>query len=67
MNRDPSARPTMEQVVDRFEEIVRGLSTWKLRSEVAKDRACFGFARSISHWILTVRLIAGRYTAIPMS
>jgi len=62
---DPSARPTMDEVVARFEKIVQGLSTWKLRSEVVKDRQTFLFFVSISHWILKLRLIVGRYPPIP--
>ncbi|KAJ7164804.1 kinase-like domain-containing protein [Mycena crocata] len=65
-NENPSLRPTMEQVVDRFEDIARGLSTWNLRSEVKKDRQRLSYLRSIFHCVLTLRLIAGRYPPIPM-
>ncbi|KAJ7088773.1 kinase-like domain-containing protein [Mycena belliarum] len=66
VNTDPALRPTMVEVVDRFEEIVRGLSNWKLRSRVAKTRDSFTTFRSIAHWIRRVRLIVGRYHPIPM-
>ncbi|KAJ6478647.1 kinase-like domain-containing protein [Mycena vitilis] len=65
VNTDPSKRPTMEEVVDRFEDLVRGMSNWKLRSQVAKKQH-FRFLYTLSHCMLTVRLIAGRKPAIPM-
>ncbi|KAJ7151754.1 kinase-like domain-containing protein [Mycena crocata] len=66
VNTDPSLRPSMDEVVDRFEELVRGLSSWKLRSRVAKDKHSFGVFLSISHWIRKSQLVVGRYPAIPM-
>ena len=35
---DPTMRPTMDVVVSRFDEILRSLSTWKLRSRVVKKK-----------------------------
>ncbi|KAJ6507289.1 kinase-like domain-containing protein [Mycena vitilis] len=66
VNDDPSKRPTMDEVVDRFEDAVQKLSIWKLRSRVAKDKHHIGFLLSISHWIRKVRLVLGRYPEIPM-
>ncbi|KAJ6525272.1 kinase-like domain-containing protein [Mycena vulgaris] len=39
VSNDPSLRPSMD-------EIVRGLSSWKLRSRVAKDRDSFSYKRA---------------------
>ncbi|KAJ7164807.1 kinase-like domain-containing protein [Mycena crocata] len=66
VNEDPSLRPTMDEVVVRFEEIVGGLSTWKLRSRVAKDKHHIGLFLGIAHWVRKVRLVIGKYPAIPM-
>ncbi|KAJ7782419.1 kinase-like domain-containing protein [Mycena maculata] len=66
VNADPALRPSMDEVVERFEEIVRGLSSWKLRSRAAKKPEHFGFIRNISHWIRRIQLIVGRYPPIPM-
>ncbi|KAJ7156551.1 hypothetical protein C8R43DRAFT_1065471 [Mycena crocata] len=66
VNKDPSLRPNMDEVVDRFEALVSTLSSQKLRSRVAKDMASFGIFHSVSHWIRRVRLIIGRYPPIPM-
>ncbi|RDB25211.1 hypothetical protein Hypma_007478 [Hypsizygus marmoreus] len=49
---DPKSRPTMDEVVSRFENIVAGLSTWKLRSRLVDvdERPARGVMRSIVHW-----------------
>ncbi|KAJ7782422.1 hypothetical protein DFH07DRAFT_874537 [Mycena maculata] len=66
VNTDPALRPTMEEVVDRFEEIVHSLSSWKLRSRVAKDKDSFGITYIIAHWMRRLQLVVGRYSPIPM-
>jgi hypothetical protein len=64
---DPAKRPTMSEVVTRFDEIVQGLSTWKLRSRVVGvgDFAIASFFRDIPHWVRRLRYIASRVPAIP--
>ncbi|RDB25045.1 hypothetical protein Hypma_007489 [Hypsizygus marmoreus] len=64
---DPKARPTMDQVVSRFNDIVLGLSTWKLRGRVASvdERRVRGTLRSIAHWTKQLRFMARRIPAIP--
>jgi hypothetical protein len=49
---DPSKRPNIDEVVERFEVIRKGLSNWKLRSRVIKrdDNPVLGFFRTITHW-----------------
>lgn len=40
-NPDPSKRPTMEEVVARYAEILQGLPSWKLRQRVARSDEFF--------------------------
>ena len=63
----PEERPTMEEVVRRFEEIRKGLSSWKLRSRVINrsDWALFGFFRFFAHWRRRVVYIVKRIPPIP--
>jgi hypothetical protein len=64
---DPAKRPTMKQAVARLEEILNGLSTWKLRSRVVLqgDSSFFGFFRFISHWSRRIGYILRRVPALP--
>ncbi|KAJ8474870.1 hypothetical protein ONZ45_g15805 [Pleurotus djamor] len=50
-NPDPSKRPTMDEVVERFEKMRKSLSSWKLRSRVVKADEIYvvGVVRSIGH------------------
>ncbi|KAH7918651.1 hypothetical protein BV22DRAFT_1041582 [Leucogyrophana mollusca] len=50
---DPSERPTMDEVVARFDIIRKGLSSWKLRSRVVdkQENAVSGLFRDAGHWI----------------
>jgi hypothetical protein len=65
---DPEKRPTMDEVVARFETIRKGLSPWKLRSRVVKenDSVLGGFFRGVAHWARRVRLVTTRVPAVPM-
>ncbi|KAG9220673.1 hypothetical protein CCMSSC00406_0003772 [Pleurotus cornucopiae] len=49
---DPSKRPSMDEVVERFEIIRKALSSSKLRARVvkAKDSPIAGFFRALSYW-----------------
>ncbi|KAG9217560.1 hypothetical protein CCMSSC00406_0008487 [Pleurotus cornucopiae] len=64
---DPSKRPTMDEVVERFEAIRKGLSSWKLRSRVVKstDSSFMGFFRSIKHWRRRIVFIVKRVPPLP--
>ncbi|KAJ7461288.1 kinase-like domain-containing protein [Mycena galericulata] len=66
VNSDPALRPTMDEVVNRFEEIVARLSSWKLRSRVVHEKDVFGVVHSNSHWLRRLQLVIGRYPPIPM-
>jgi hypothetical protein len=48
----PSKRPSMGEVVTRFEDIRKNLSGWKLRSRVSnrQENPIVGFYYSIGHW-----------------
>lgn len=65
--KDPSKRPSMGQVAERFEAIAASLSSWKLRSRVAKehDHPLYSIYLSATHWLRRVRLIATRRPAVP--
>ncbi|KAE9383704.1 hypothetical protein BT96DRAFT_723002 [Gymnopus androsaceus JB14] len=64
---DPTKRPTMKQVVSRFEEIRKGLSWWKLRSRVSNKRTLliFHLLYSPIHWTIQLFRIIRRIPAIP--
>jgi hypothetical protein len=50
---DPKQRPTMKEVVSRYDEIVKKLSSIKLRSRVIDvgEPPIRGLFRSASHWV----------------
>jgi len=64
---DPKQRLTMDEVVARFNDITKRLSSWKLRSRVAKknERRLRGVVHSVVHWTKQVGFIARRVPAIP--
>ena len=64
---DPTKRPKMDEVVARFSEIRGKLSTWKLRSRIARKKELWPVTawRSVNHWYRTVGYILGRKAAIP--
>jgi hypothetical protein len=49
---DPSRRPRMEEVVERYAAIIKKLGSWKLRSRiVARDEhPLLAIYRSFGHW-----------------
>ncbi|KAJ6507376.1 kinase-like domain-containing protein [Mycena vitilis] len=66
MDNDPTKRPTMEEVVGRFEVIKAGLSSWNLRSRVVKeDDFPFPIHRVVGHWVRRVGYILRRSPAVP--
>jgi hypothetical protein len=64
---DPTKRPKMDEVVTRFSDIRGKLSTWKLRSRLARKNELWPVTawRSVSHWCCTVGYVLGRKAAIP--
>ncbi|KAJ7138498.1 hypothetical protein C8R43DRAFT_1019321 [Mycena crocata] len=63
---DPVKRPTIDEVVERFAEIRKGLSCWKLRSRVVKAKDFPLPLRIFKHWYLRVGYILRRVPAIPV-
>jgi hypothetical protein len=63
---DPTKRPTIDQVVTRFAEIHKGLSSWKLRSRVIGKRE-FPLLpqRIVGHWYRRIRSIVTQVPAVP--
>ena len=64
---DPSARPTIDEVIVRFDEITKNLSSWKLRSRPVKrdDSWILGVFRSVAHWRRRIVFVARRVPAVP--
>ncbi|KAI9444377.1 hypothetical protein BJY52DRAFT_1216726 [Lactarius psammicola] len=64
---DPGKRPDLDEVVSRFSEIKSKLSTWKLRSRIARKHEIWPVAawRSVSHWYRTMGYVVARKAAIP--
>ena len=64
---DPTKRPNMDEVVERFEVIRKGLSSWKLRSRVVhkNDHPVAGVYRAIAHWIRRIGFIVRRVPPVP--
>jgi serine/threonine protein kinase len=65
---DPAQRPNMDQVVQRFDEIARGLSSWKLRTRVVKrkDIWLFQIYYNVPHWLRRLKFIVGGVPPIPV-
>ena len=67
---DPEKRPNINEVVERFEEIVRGLSQWKLRSRTAPrflylSQKVLTPLHIASHWMRKITYIMKKTPAIP--
>ncbi|KAJ7760953.1 kinase-like domain-containing protein [Mycena metata] len=64
---DPVKRPTIDQVVSRFQEIHSGLSWWKLRSRVVKETevTAWHLRRLMIHWVRKVGFVLRRVPAMP--
>ncbi|KAJ7267689.1 kinase-like domain-containing protein [Mycena haematopus] len=64
---DPTKRPTIDEVVARFAEIQKGLSSWKLRSRVlGKQEYPYIPQRVVGHWYRRIRSIIMRVPALPV-
>ncbi|RDB25210.1 hypothetical protein Hypma_007479 [Hypsizygus marmoreus] len=67
VNKDPKQRPTMDEVVLRFDAIVMNLSSWQLRSRVVElgERPIRGMARAIVHWTKQLVYMARQIPPVP--
>ncbi|KAG9227555.1 hypothetical protein CCMSSC00406_0000799 [Pleurotus cornucopiae] len=64
---DPTKRPTMDEVVERFEKIRKDLTPWKLRSRVVEvPESPFTMAfRNLGHWKRRIWFMARRVPPVP--
>ncbi|TFK74314.1 hypothetical protein BDN72DRAFT_813212 [Pluteus cervinus] len=64
---DPAKRPTIDEVVMRFDKICRKLSSWKLRSRPIPRRGSIskGLRRHIDHWKRRIDYIKQGVPPIP--
>ncbi|KAJ7081129.1 kinase-like domain-containing protein [Mycena belliarum] len=62
---DPAQRPTIDEVIERFDNICRKLNFWKVRSRVLKAGHFPWPSRPIRHWSLRIRYVLYRVPAIP--
>jgi hypothetical protein len=64
---NPAKRPKMDEVVSRFDDIRRGLSSRKLRSRVVDvDEDFFErVVRTASHWKRRIQFVTRRVPAVP--
>lgn len=64
---DPSKRPTMDEVVVRFDDIRRNLSRWKLRSRVVdhEEDTIEKVMYTAAHWRRRVWFVIRGIPAIP--
>lgn len=64
---EPSKRPSMDEVVGRFEGIRAKLSTWRLRSRVRyrRENSLVGFYRGIGYWIRRISFMVNGVPPVP--
>ncbi|TFK92735.1 hypothetical protein K466DRAFT_581647 [Polyporus arcularius HHB13444] len=63
---EPSDRPTIEEAMQQFEQLLGSLSYWKLRSRyVYRDEVLGRPFRAVRHVLRTVRWMMTRTSAIP--
>ena len=67
IHQDPSKRPTMNEVVHRFETIQRSLNSWKLRSRIVdKEENLVEITfRAALHWTRQFGYTLRRLPAVP--
>ena len=64
---DPTMRPTIDDVVSRFDDIRRSLSTWKLRSRAVKKKedGIVGLYRGTIHAFKFIVYVLKRTPPVP--
>lgn len=64
---EPTKRPTMKEVVSRFEGLTKSLSSWKLRSPIVSNKEAIIY-RTVSfpgHWTRQIFRLTQGIPAIP--
>ncbi len=66
---DPSKRPAIDEVVRRFDELLKRVRFWTLRSRPVRvdEESVVGWYRNTRHVFRTIRYVLSRKPAIPMS
>jgi hypothetical protein len=64
---DPLRRPVMGEVIARFLDLRKGISTWKLRSRISRKDEIWPVAawKAVNHWTRTARYVLASRAAIP--
>jgi len=64
---DPTKRPTMEEVVSRFDEIRATLKRWKLRGRLVarRENNLVKLLKDVRHVFRTAKFIVRRYPPVP--
>ena len=64
---DPTKRPTMDEAVLRLDQIVKQLSSWKLRSRIIdeSDGSILRFYHGAGYWARRISYVFKRTSAIP--
>ncbi|EIW83440.1 hypothetical protein CONPUDRAFT_136453 [Coniophora puteana RWD-64-598 SS2] len=67
MHKDPKQRPSATEVVERFDNLTKGLSSWKLRSRVIYrgEDVFTNTLHGTTHWFRRVRFVLTRTPSIP--
>ena len=65
---DPSKRPTIGEVVRRFDELLKRVRFWTLRSRPVRidEESVVRWFRNTRHVFRTVRYVISRKSAIPV-
>lgn len=65
---NPRRRPTMDEVVARFDNELKGMSKWQLRCRIATkgENVFVGWVRSGFHWVRQLRLIIKGVSPLPL-
>lgn len=64
---DPSKRPTIDEVVARFDKVKKALPWWKLRARLVRrdEPTLFYIPRAIGHAVKTMGYIMSLRPAVP--
>ncbi|EIW83457.1 hypothetical protein CONPUDRAFT_53400 [Coniophora puteana RWD-64-598 SS2] len=68
MQEDASKRPTIDEAVRRLQDLIQGLSAWKVRSRASKRHGnlFIGLGRVVKHWPDRIVYIYSHKPAVPV-